>query len=595
MDKLKELLEKLSIELEGEPDSLNAEQVSDLRAQALAAGSKALESEDVDTAEAAAEAADALKTRKSELDKEAEQRQAKIVELKTRLTPDPEPKKAEPKKEEKPKAEETKPKADKLEKAPEPEKEPEPVKAEEPAKEEAPETEPVAEAPEPEQIAADAAVKMPKAPENRRPTSHPRIAVMTAAADTGGNLVGGQGISDLGVLADAIGDRGNALLSSPSVMGKFPIAHLNLDYSADRKATGDPSDNTEKINKIIASAQEQTREDLRVLVKASDDDILSGVVADGGLCAPVNVSYDIFGVGSDERPLRSGLTRFQANRGGIRFVSPPTLADITGDAVTVVTEAQDAAANTDKTCLSIDCGTEVEEKVSAIARCIEVGNFEYRTFREHVDRWWRLAGIAHAREAENTNWASMVAGSTAVTTGASHDLDVSRDFPAKLIRAAHQMRSRHRAPNQPLRVYVPDTVFPMMSIGRLRQLPGDNTYSVVEAQFRRELAAHNIAVASSPDLNQSFGAQEAGALLDWPAEIEVIMAFEGSWLHVDNGNLNFGLVRDSTLNASNNLQMMDETFETVAFFGVESLHITIPVCADGSSSGTVTPPSCEAS
>lgn len=49
----------------------------------------------------------------------------------------------------------------------------------------------------------------------------------------------------------------------------------------------------------------------------------------------------------------------------------------------------------------------------------------------------------------------------------------------------------------------------------------------------------------------------------------------------------FGLVRDSDLNTRNSYWLMVETFEQLAFTGVESLEASMTVCADGTTGAAI--------
>ncbi len=84
-----------------------------------------------------------------------------------------------------------------------------------------------------------------------------------------------------------------------------------------------------------------------------------------------------------------------------------------------------------------------------------------------------------------------------------------------------------------------------------------------------------------------FGTQSAGAILDFPDHIQYCLYPAGSWLHLDSGELNLGIVRDSSLNATNDFQVFAETWENVAFTGVESDWVTSTFCANGTFAGGV--------
>ena len=80
---------------------------------------------------------------------------------------------------------------------------------------------------------------------------------------------------------------------------------------------------------------------------------------------------------------------------------------------------------------------------------------------------------------------------------------------------------------------------------------------------------------------QVFDAQTETGLLPFPDNVVWYLYPEGSFLYLDGGVLELGLVRDSVLNESNDFQIFGESFENVAFIGVESLKITTPVCDSG--------------
>lgn len=393
---------------------------------------------------------------------------------------------------------------------------------------------------------------------------------LVAAGDLPG-ISAGNRITDLDQLGDAVGKKFEALANRGALKGRVSMAAASWDYPDERMLTGAEDDSTK-----IAAAERAARE-------AS----MESITAAGGLCAPTEVRYDIFGVGDSRRPIRDGFVRFGAARGGIRFNAPPSLPDLGGDAVTIHTEAADRAndgAGTTKPCLTISCGEVTEELVDAVVKCLQVGNFQRRTFGENFARFWELATIQHAREAETNLWDRAIADATAVVAG--QVLGAARDILDNLAQAAVGLRSRHRMrADAPIDVVIPEWALDLMQVDVVRQQPGDNVLGVTRAQIAGWLAARNINLIETPDTGQEFGAQAAGALNPWPVDIEVLMYPPGSYLFMDGGELDFGMeIRDSTLNSTNDVQAMMETFEGHAFIGVEALHLTMTVCADGSSS-----------
>ncbi len=67
---------------------------------------------------------------------------------------------------------------------------------------------------------------------------------------------------------------------------------------------------------------------------------------------------------------------------------------------------------------------------------------------------------------------------------------------------------------------------------------------------------------------------------------------EGAFVFLDGGMLDLGVVRDSTLNATNDFETFAETFEAAAFRGVESLWVASPICVNGESQLAVDASTC---
>lgn len=79
----------------------------------------------------------------------------------------------------------------------------------------------------------------------------------------------------------------------------------------------------------------------------------------------------------------------------------------------------------------------------------------------------------------------------------------------------------------------------------------------------------------------AYGTQSTGAITDYPSTVEWYLWAEGSFVFVDGGTLDLGLVRDSTLNSTNDYSLFVETFENLAFLGHEALRITNTLQPDG--------------
>jgi hypothetical protein len=333
----------------------------------------------------------------------------------------------------------------------------------------------------------------------------------------------------------------------------------------------------------------------------------AALVASGGICGPVDVDYNVTTIATNQRPLLGGgaLAVYQATRGGLRYTLPLTLAQVTADGPAAIwTEANDANPTnpTTKPHALFACQPVFEAYVDAITSIVQFGNFHARYFPEQITEFMTVADAVHARLAEGNLLATISAGSTQVA-GDEYELGAARDLLAVIDRAGAAMRYRHRmAPNTPLRFIEPLWLRAMLRSDMVRQLPGDSGTTIerlatTDAQIDAWFAQRNINVTDVQDsplgasTSQGWGIQGNGQLLPWPLQTSVWLYPEGTWVFMDGGELNLGMVRDSVLNATNDFQMFSETFEKAIFRGHESLQLNLKLAPTGASMGTVTPPS----
>jgi hypothetical protein len=118
-------------------------------------------------------------------------------------------------------------------------------------------------------------------------------------------------------------------------------------------------------------------------------------------------------------------------------------------------------------------------------------------------------------------------------------------------------------------------------------MPGDGTLSVSKSEIDGYLSALNVDVVSVLDstgtLAQSLNMYQAGsaALNEFPDTFRWFLFAEGTFLFLDGGTLDLGIIRDSTLVGTNDYKMFVETFEAVAKVGIESLAITSTINVNG--------------
>jgi hypothetical protein len=417
-----------------------------------------------------------------------------------------------------------------------------------------------------EQALVSAAAEQPfEAPADRQPVVQVTEApvAITAGADIPGYSAGSP-VKDMNEVASLMEKRLHSLRRVNGGDGEQHIvASFSTQYPESRFLGSDAEANSAKIEGVVGQ---------------------QALVASGGHAAPVEVSYDIFGIGSTTaRPVRDSLPRFQADRGGIRFVTPPSFAAGTyADAVGVWTAANDSAETPSpsaKTSLTVAAAAENTAVTDAVTLQLQFGNLMTRAYPELIARHNELALVQHAREAEQYLIGKIEAGSTAVSSGTL--IGFGRDFLVTVRKAAVAYRSRHRiAQSTQLKAIIPDWVYDAMASDLAIAMPGDNTLAVSRSEIEGYLAQSNVTLVGSPDLN-NFGAQGEAALLEFPDTFKWYLFAEGTFLFLDGGTLDLGIIRDSSLVGTNDYKMFIETFEGVAKVGIESLVITQAVNVNG--------------
>ena len=422
-----------------------------------------------------------------------------------------------------------------------------------------------------EQAPVTAAAEQPfEAPADRQPVVQvveTAPVAITAGADIPGYTAGST-INDMSEVASAMEKRIHSLRRVNGGDGEQHIvASITTQYGENRTLSTDAESNSAKINAVVGQ---------------------EALVASGGHAAPFEVKYDIFGLGSTtNRPVRDSLPKFQADRGGIRFVTPPSFASgAYADAVGIWTAATDTLpySNT-KASLTVTAAAEQTVSTDAVTLQLQFGNLMTRAYPELIARHNELALVQHAREAEQNLLSKIGNASTAVTTTST--IGFGRDFLVQVRRAAVAYRSRHRIdPKTQLKAIIPAWVYDAIAADLTLSMPGDGTLAVSESEINGYLGLSNVTLTPSPDLNV-FGAQEATGLLEFPDSFVWYLFAEGSFLFLDGGTLDLGIIRDSTLVGTNDYKMFVETFENVAFVGIEALKITSTITVSGTAAALV--------
>lgn len=353
------------------------------------------------------------------------------------------------------------------------------------------------------------------------------------------------------------------------------MASFPMDIPEDRTLRAKDSEFAiqEKINAVTAGAL--------------DPGTWSSLTASGGFCAPLATTYEIEVIAGSHRPVRDALPRFGADRGGLRFRGgiSITAADALGSTGQWTNTTDITPGVSTKATGTINCDTITEVSLYAVYRQLKFGNLRQRADAEGIAAWTEAVGAAWARKGDTLLLDAMSTASTAVSTDAH--LGFARDFLHQLRRAAATYRSRNRMVSDAmLRIVIPQWLPDAIATDWLESQAAQSEFTAfTQNDVLNQIRAMNINPTLYADTvtgaGQVYGAQGAHDLLGWKSTAVWFMFHEGAFLFLDGGTLDLGLVRDSTLNNTNDVKMFAENFEAVAFVGVESLKITSNVAVNG--------------
>lgn len=419
-----------------------------------------------------------------------------------------------------------------------------------------------------------------------------RAGATLAARFAGGNTVEGQPI-DIPTLAQAIVDKRLAMGNVPSgIFDKITVASATMEFGDD-VVGGGAQENFSTLRRV-AERNTQVREEITALV------------ASGGVCAPLEPSYDFFRLAEAMDPVERCLGTVGAPRGGIRYIQPPDWRDACAG-VRVTTEAEDAAGyvsqggpTPDKPCVAVECPPILECRVDAVSQCVTFGNLNYRVFPEQVEAFLADLSVCFSETKEIFYLDAIDAASTPVTAGPS-PYGASRAAAYDLsVAAANYRRRHHMSPDATLTVLLPSWAIEFLKIDMLNDHSlGLANWCLSDADVACWFAQNNLDVCfyydSATGAGQAFNdIQAPGAINQWPDTMVSYMFAPGTFVRLDAGTLDVGLIRDSALNGTNDLQLFAEQWIQVCKVGIESLRIEHTLCPTGAATEPVPPLVCAA-
>jgi hypothetical protein len=420
--------------------------------------------------------------------------------------------------------------------------------------------------------------------------------VLVASADIPGFTTGGR-IENMADLVRAYQQRARALPVGRANASGRAIEDMYLDSRTGDYKFGVVANEGDwrNANRIpIAQLQRQFR---HILDTASTPqqawDVMqeaanpSSLVAAGGWCSPSEIRYDFYNIVAMDGAV--DLPTAGINRGGVRFPTSPSFGDLAASTgLWHWTELQDIAAATGggaglKTCARIPCASMNEVRLEGEGVCITAGNLTTDAWPEQLSNFLRLVNAAHFHRVNSYFIAQLIAQSTAVTLTPTAATSAAANLLATVEHQAWDLRTKYAmADTDVLEVIMPSWVKGIVraDISRRNGL-GDNPDAVMlvsDAEMAAWFTQRNISVQFVQDFDVrttgQFGLTAASTA--WPTLFRFLIYPAGTWLRGNGLNLDLGVIRDSTLNATNDYTAAwSEEFFLLAKIGHESRIVTV--------------------
>lgn len=337
------------------------------------------------------------------------------------------------------------------------------------------------------------------------------------------------------------------------------------------------------------------------ILQLAKGDVESLAASGAAFCAPATPLYDFFRLAEPQNPVEDSLSVVQAPRGQVRyiggacdFMKADAAAAIDMKAESAIDPANQA---TWKNCARVDCPPILDAVVNPISQCIYFGNLHYRTFPEQVAAFLEDVAVALASRKEVFYLDYIDSNSTAVSSTGPYGASRNLIYDWTTAAVAYRKRAGMRR-TAPIVMEAPDWSIELLKLDiAMNQFGSPEVFNITDAQATAYLRDRNIVAVwyndSATGRGQKFDTpQAAGALNKWPTLVTSYLHAPGTFGRMDGGTLDVGLVRDSTLNRTNDLQLFMEEWIGVLKLGCESIRLTSTVCPSGAGPAAVTPRTC---
>lgn len=404
-------------------------------------------------------------------------------------------------------------------------------------------------------------------------------AVLVASADVRGFTQGAQ-LTGMNDLVAAMQARARTLPDGRGLANFVPVAQL--DRRQDFRFTVDDQSTAEEVYEVLQAAANP-----------------EALVAAGGWCSPSEISYDFYNIVCEDGMLDVPTTGIR--RGGMRWPTSPSFGDLASSTgLWVWNETQDIAAATGtaqsgtKTCARVPCASFNEARLDCDGLCITAGNLTTDAWPEQIANFMRLVMAAHAHRVNTRLITKLVALSTAVSLGVSGQ-GVAVPILDSIELMAIDLRTKYAmCDNATLEGVFPNWVFGMVRADLAKRKGYDSpasSFNITNA----EIAAWFTARGISAQFVQDWQVRAAGlpgqssAATGWPTQVSYMMYPAGTFVKGNGLSLDLGVVRDSTLNATNDYTAAwSEDCWLTAMIGHEARVVTVPVCANGGVGSDIT-------
>lgn len=400
-----------------------------------------------------------------------------------------------------------------------------------------------------------------------------------------------QGLS-VGTPFESLRDVGKATASAlRGIAGqknaKVIVASAEWEYPDDRRLeNGATVSNTEKMN-LVASARRSNQ----------------GFTASGGTPLPVNVDWKLDVWADADMPVGDSLDSFQATHGGLTFRTPINVGDMS-TATTVWTAATDASPGESvKAVQAITIPSPTTKLVDAIATRVQFGNFAGQFDPDLLAENTEQALNFAARVTER-HLLDLIA-SNALSVSSSATLGSSRSFLAVVDQVLAGFRFTNRlARTVGLAAIIPDWMKDVIRADRALELAHDgqsvDPQAIPDEWIESVFAVRGLKVTWARDGQdaqsgsgslvafpaQYFGAPTAAAAIpSFPTSVAWYLFIDGSIQRLDGGRLDLGVVRDATLDSTNDYETFVELFVGIAYRGFAKglLQVVTPIVVTGHS------------